>query len=87
MTVSARAPSSMTVAARAPSAMTVAERRAELAALLARAYLRHLVARECSQNPLADSPETEAPCGKRLTRLRGAEGRLPYDEVHREGGR
>ena len=52
----------MNVSVRHPSSMTAAERRAELAGLLARGYVRHLAAQECSQNPLADGPESEAPC-------------------------
>ena len=42
---------------------TRSARRAELARIFARGYVRALVARNCSQKELAERPEGEAPCG------------------------
>ncbi len=44
------------------ASMAVGECRTELAELFARGYRRLLVARKCSQNCLAELPQSEAPC-------------------------
>ncbi len=50
------------ISTHAPSMMIAAGRRAELAKILATGYRRLLVARKCSQNCLAELPQSEAPC-------------------------
>ena len=53
---------------RDPGVMTRDERQAEVSKLLAIGYLRFLVARKESQNPLADTAESEPSCGRTVNR-------------------
>lgn len=47
---------------RNPAAISREERFQELAEILSRGYLRHLVQRRISSDPLALPPHPEAPC-------------------------
>lgn len=52
----------MTPAVKDPSSMTTAERLQEVSRLFATGYVRLLLAREESHNPLAERPESEPSC-------------------------
>ncbi len=58
----------MTSAAQDPSSMTSTERLQEVSRLFALGYLRLLVARRESQNPLADAAESEPSCDRVVNR-------------------
>ena len=63
----------VTTAAQDPSSMTSAERLQEVSRLFALAYLRLLIARRESQNPLAESAESEAPCDRTVNTIEETE--------------
>ena len=66
----------MIISPRDPSSMTSEDSLSEIAAILARGYLRLISSKE-SQNTLDDRPESSAPCGSTVN----GNGAVPAVEV------